>query len=84
MNLTHLLSESGTKKQREDKVEKCKIKNKKHNKRKKKHKDINATKTERNKKYIKSLSNFDVTTDQTNLLSRGLKFFLRQARMKPH
>ena len=67
-----LFSVCGTKKQREDKVEKRKIKNKKHNERKKKtHKDINAIKTERNKKYIKNLSNFDITTDQTNLLSRG-------------
>ena len=70
-----LFSECGTEKQREDKVEKRKIKNKRHNKRKKKtHKDINAIKTERNKKYIKNLSIFDITTDQTNLLSRGLKF----------
>ena len=70
-----LFSECGTKKQREDKVEKRKTKNKKHNERKKKtHKDINAIKTECNKKYIKNLSNFDTTTDQTNLPSRGLKF----------
>jgi len=66
-------------------VEKRKIKNQKHNERKKKtHKDINAIKTERNKKYIRNLSNFDITTDQTNLLSRGLKFVPTPSTNKPH
>ena len=56
-------------------IEKCKIKNIKHRERKKKtQKDINAKKTESNRKYIKNFSNSDMTTDQINLLSRGLKF----------
>ena len=31
-------------------------------------------KTESNRKYIKNLSNLELTNDQINLLSRGLKF----------
>ena len=30
--------------------------------------------TESNRKYIKNLSNLELTNDQINLLSRGLKF----------
>ena len=60
---------------RGNRIQKRKIKNIKHRDRKKKtHKDINTKKTESNSKYIKNLSNSDMTTDQINLLSRGLKF----------
>ena len=31
-------------------------------------------KTECNRKYVKNLSNLELTNDQINLLSRGLKF----------
>jgi len=41
-------------------------------KRKKNHKDTTAKKTE--SEIQKNLSNFELTTDQVNLLSRGLKF----------
>ena len=70
-----LLSECTTSKQRGITAEKRKLKNRKHTERKRKtHKDITARKTEANKKYIKNLSNSEMTTDQINLLSRGLKF----------
>lgn len=60
---------------RGNRIEKCKIKNTKHRERKKKtHKDICAKKTESNRKFIKNLSNSDMSTDQINLLSHGLKF----------
>ena len=56
-------------------IRKRKFKNKKHTERRKKtRKDIRAMKTESNRKYIKNLSNLELTNDQINLLSRGLKF----------
>ena len=71
-----LLSMCETSEQRrENKIEKHKFKNTKHGERKQKtHQDISTKKTESNRKYIKNLSNSEMTTDQFNLLSRGLKF----------
>ena len=49
--------------------------NKKHNERKKQKKCNRAhQKTEENKRYIKNLSDFEMSTAQISLLSKGLKF----------
>ena len=67
-----LLSEFTHKSKRGKNIEKRKKKNKKHNTRRKiarQERHINTY--ESNKKYIKNLSNIRLTTDQTNLLSKG-------------
>ena len=57
------------------KVQKRKIRNKKHNERRKIMRfHILRKITNSNKKHIKNLSNYTLTTAQINLLSRGLKF----------
>ena len=72
---TRVVSESGSSNKKDYGIRKRKFKNKKHTERRKKtRKDIRAMKTESNRKYIKNLSNLDLTNDQINLLSRGLKF----------
>lgn len=49
--------------------------NKKHNNRKKLKKQNIANKaTENNKRFIKNLSDHQMSTDEINLLSKGLKF----------
>ena len=70
-----LLSEFTHKSKRGKNIEKQKKKNKKHNMRRKiarQKRHINTY--DSNKKYIKNLSNIRLTTDQTNLLAKGLKF----------
>ena len=74
---TRVVSESGSSNKKDYGIRKRKFKNKKHTKtkdEKKTRKDIRAMKTESNRKYIKNLSNLELTNDQINLLSRGLKF----------
>ena len=57
------------------KLQKRKIRNKKHNERRKIMRfHILRKKTNSNKKHIKNLLNYTLTTAQINLLSRGLKF----------
>ena len=55
--------------------QKHKIKNKKHNERRK---NVKSDKIERitnlNKRYMENLSDHDMTNNQINLLSKGLKF----------
>ena len=68
-------TESGSSNKKDYGIRKRKFKNKKHTERRKKtRKDIRAMRTESNRKYIKNLSNLELTNDQINLLSRGLKF----------
>ena len=69
------------------KEQKRKIRNKKHNERRKIMRfQIPRKITNSNKKHIKNLSNYTLTTAQINLLSRGLKFismpFLAENRIK--
>ena len=72
---TRVVSEPGSSNKKDYGIRKRKFKNKKHTERRKKtRKDIRAMKTESNRKYIKDLSNLELTNDQINLLSRGLKF----------
>ena len=72
---TCVVSESGSSNKKDYGIRKHKFKNKKLTERRKKTpKDIRAMKTESNRKYIKNLSNLELTNDQINLLSRGLKF----------
>ena len=72
---TRVVSESGSSNKKDYGIRKRKFKNKKHTERRKKtRKDIRAMRTESNRKYIKNLSNLELTNDQINLLSRGLKF----------
>ena len=72
---TRVVSESGSSNKKDYGIRKRKFKNKKHTERRKKtRKDIRAMKTESNRKYIKNLSNLELTNDQINLPSRGLKF----------
>lgn len=55
--------------------EKRKIRNaKNHTRRSNRRRDINRLKTQFNQRYIKNLSNCQITTDQISLLSKGLKF----------
>ena len=70
-----MVSGPGSSNKKDYGIRKRKFKNKKHTERRKKtRKDIRAMKTESNRKYIKNLSNLELTNDQINLLSRGLKF----------
>ena len=72
---TRVVSESGSSNKKDYGIRKRKFKNKKHTERRKKtRKDIRALKTESNRKYIKNLSNLELTNDEINLVSRGLKF----------
>ena len=72
---SRVVSESGSSNKKDYGIRRRKFKNKKHTERRKKtRKDIRAMKTESNRKYIKNLSNLELTNDQINLLSRGLKF----------
>ena len=55
--------------------EKRKIRNeKKHSRRSNRRRDTNRINTQFNQRYIKNLSNCKMTTDQINLLSKGLNF----------
>ena len=70
-----LLSECTNKSKKGKNIEKRKIRNKTHNTRRKTARKERQRKTyECNKQYIKNLSNIQLTTDQINLLSKGLKF----------
>ena len=72
---TRVISESGSRNKKDYGIRKRKFKNNEHTDRQKKtRKDIRAMTTEPNRKYIKNLSNLELTNDQINLLSRGLKF----------
>ena len=72
---TRVVSESGSSNKKDYGIRKPKLKNKKHTERRKKtRKDIRALKTESNRKYIKNLSNLELSNDEINLVSRGLKF----------
>ena len=72
---TRVVSESGSSNKGDYGIRKRKFKNKKHTERRKKtRKDIRALKTESDRKYIKNLSNLELTNDEINLVSRGLKF----------
>ena len=72
---TRVVSESGSSNKKDYGIRKPKFKNKKHTERRKKtRKDIRALKTESDRKYIKNLSNLELTNDEINLVSRGLKF----------
>ena len=72
---TRVVSESGSTDKKGYWIRKRKFKNKKQTEtRKKTCKDIRAMKTKSNRKYIKNLSNLELTYDQINLLSWGLKF----------
>ena len=72
---SRVVSEPGSSNKKDYGIRKRKFKNKKHTERRKKtRKDIRAMRTESNRKYIKNLSNLELTNDQINLLSRGLKF----------
>ena len=72
---TRVVSESGSSNKKDYGIRKPKLKNKKHTERRKKtRKDIRALKTESNRKHIKNLSNLELTNDEINLVSRGLKF----------
>ena len=56
--------------------EKRKIRNAKiHTRRSNRRRDTNRINTQFNQRHIKNLSNCKMTTDQINLLSKGLKFF---------
>ena len=80
---THVVSESGSS-NKDYGIRKRKFKNKKHPERRKKtHKDIRAMKTESNRKYIKNIFKLELTDDQINLLSRGLKFVPMPITNKP-
>lgn len=71
MNLTLASSDSD---KRND-IEKRKLRNKKHSGRRKLIRRENIRKaTDLNQKHIKNLSKHKMTTDQTNLLAKGLKF----------
>ena len=73
---TRVVSEPGSSNKRDYGIRKRKFKNKKQytGRRKKTHKNIRAMKAKSNSKYIKNLSNLELTNDQINLLPRGLKF----------
>ena len=65
---TCMVSESGSSNKKDYGIRKHKFKNKKLTERRKKTpKDIRAMKTESNRKYIKNLSNLELTNDQINL-----------------
>jgi len=56
-------------------TQKCKVKNKKHHDRRKITKrDKDKKSAISNQKYIKNLSDYKMSTDQINLISKGLKF----------
>ena len=81
---TRVVSEPGSSNKKDYGIRKRKCKNKKRTERRKKTRiDIRAMKTESNRKYIKNLSNLELTNDQINLLSRGLNLSLR-LQTKPH
>ena len=70
-----LLSECTDKIKRGENTEKRKIRNKKHNTRRNIARQKREIKTnESNKRHIKNLSTTELTTDQINLISKGLKF----------
>ena len=70
-----LLSESTVKVKRDKDIEKRKKLNKKHNTRRKIARQRRQKIThESNKRHIKNLSDIQLTTDQTSLLSKGLRF----------
>ena len=56
-------------------TQKRKVRNKKHHDRRKITKrDKNKKSADNNRKYIKNLSDYEMSTDEINLLSKGLKF----------
>ena len=72
---TCLLSDSRNTKQGHGKLNPSQTQNKKRKERRNNDgKDSSHAQTEANKKHIKKLSNIVLTSDQTNLLAKGLKF----------
>ena len=72
---TCLLSDSHNVKRGHGKINPSQMQNKKRKEcRKNDQKEHLPAQTEANKKHIKSLSNITLTSDQTNLLAKGLKF----------
>ena len=57
---------------------------KRHERKKKLRRDIYQKKQETNKRYIKNLSNLELTQAQINLLSRGLKFIPTRVTKESH
>ena len=79
---THVVSESGSS-NKDYGIRKSKSKNKNTQKDERKPTKIWAMKTESNRKYIKNILKLELTNDQINLLSRGLKFVPMPITNKP-